>query len=838
MGWQKLASVLTPRGRRAGDDVPRSVSSADAVREARALVEAGRHSEALGRIDQGLAETNGDPAWVILRAEALRGWGRERDAALTIARSAHGGARLPDDWLGWAARQLGRLDEAVACYGCAHAQRPDDAAIARELARTLVACGRHDEARMLYHELEARAPDDPQFLQDAGTADLRAKRLAQAVEKFERHVRLRPDDAAAHERFGVALSLVDRTREAVEMLERSVALAARASEATAPAANLAIGYAELARWDDAARVLLDDLPRTADLAGHLQLGVALLALGRYDEGWRQYEHRWLVEPLASIRARYGVPRWSGQPLDGRTVLVRSEQGLGDVFQFIRYVPRLKGLGARVVFQPLKGMDTIARRFPGVDEIVRDGERLPPFDYYANLMSLPLAFGTTVETIPCDVPYLAPDPAYAAKWRQRFGARERPVVGLAWAGRPQHRTDRHRSLSLAQLAPVLEVAGIRFVSLQKGPAAVQAEAVGDDVDWDGVGPELDDLDDAAAILAELDLLVCVDTGLAHLAAAMGKPVWVMLPEPADYRWLVDREDTPWYPTMRLYRQSTPREWAPVVARVANDLARWRAAWTHRSPPVRDEPRAVVGLDVATPRAAAPPIAGLAAVAETRVGLLRIVPGDDPIGRSLDVAGEWMHRALAVALRSTAPGMTIVDAGADVGAHTIPLARAVGYDGALYAYESRVLHRRLLAANLALHELPHVTVMRRALGGPMPDGISAERETVDDLKLPRLDGLRLGRGVDACDIVAGAGESLWRGRPWILAEIADDASAGSLVDSLGAHGYRAWRSTLPVVDAENFNRRDADVLGGATQALLFAVPEEREIGTAPDGWHEVR
>jgi hypothetical protein len=534
-----------------------------------------------------------------------------------------------------------------------------------------------------------------------------------------------------------------------------------------------------------------------------------------------------------MRADYGVPHWMGQSLEGRTILVRSEQGLGDMFQFARYLPLLKARGARVLFQPLKGLDTIARRFPGIDHILADGERLPAIDFCANLMSLPLAFGTTVATIPAEVPYLSPDPAYLAKWASRFADRSRPRVGLAWAGRPTHRSDRLRSMHLDQLASILDVEGVRFVSLQKGPAAAQAEAVPERVDWDGIGAELDELDDAAAVLSELDLLIAVDTGLAHLAGALGKPVWVMLQTPSEYRWMAGREDTPWYPTMRLFRQDSPRAWGAVVERVAESLRDWVSdprRGTRPTMPVRGRPRTpgdpVGAFDE-------PPCAGLAIAAETRSGFLQFVPDEPRIGRSLEHYGEWLQPRLDVALRFVRPGAVLVEAGAGAGAHTLPLARAAGGEGTLLAYETRPAFRRLLAQNLAAHRIANVSLMARAIGA---DRFASGSESIDDLGLAKLDGIKVNEGTDPVAILGGAGSTLWRCRPWVLVGTADPKGLDPVRDALREFGYRAWRMETPLHPPANFNRRGEDLFAGESAHALFALPEEVDLRARLPGCDE--
>lgn len=827
----------------------RAESEADADRAAaaveggdwRPLLDAGRHARALRSVGSFDGEAVADAGLQLARALILRAWGREAEASQAVERAWDLGDRRPEMFAlkGWSANRSGNAGVAADWYRRGRDAGDGSLQTALSLAAAWVSAGRLDDARELYSELRARAPDDVPVALASGICELRARRLDAAVAHFERATRMATASAAAWEHLGVALSAADRPDEALTALERSAAMAARAPVEAAPFVNRAIALCELGRPDEALPLLEEGLRERPEINGHLQLGVALLTTGRYADGWRQYEHRWLGEPLLGLRARYGVPQWSGQPLRGRTVLVRSEQGLGDVFQFARYLPMLKEEGARVLFQPLKGMDGIARRFPGVDVVVAEGERLPLFDYFANLMSLPAAFGTTVASIPREIPYLSPDPAYSSKWRSRFADRRAPSVGLAWAGRPQHRVDRHRSLALGQLGPLLAVPGVRFVSLQKGPAAVQAEAVPESVAWDGIGAELDDLDDAAAVLAELDLLVCVDTGLAHLAAAMGKDVWVMLPQPADYRWMTEREDTPWYPTMRLFRQRVRRDWTSVIDRVAAELSAWRSAWDSESK--RELPAAVVAAPESPATQAASTddgrgLAGIAAVAETFAGLLRFMPDADRCGRSLGHQGEWLQPQLDFLGRFVRPGMSLLETGAGVGAHAIPLARAVGYDGFMLLYEGRIPLRHLLVDNLALHGLPHACVIRRSLGRAIADGESSGHDTVDDLQLARLDGLKVNETGGAIDVIAGADETLWRCRPWVMMTDPEPGSLVALRDALVAHGYRIWRSEIPLFREANFNRRDRDISGGAAAMTLFALAEEVEAGNAPAGWSE--
>ncbi|HET9338453.1 MAG TPA: glycosyltransferase family 9 protein [Casimicrobiaceae bacterium] len=819
-----VATLLRQREPRADASGERAAAADDdAIAASRRLAEAGRLPESLARIDAAAAGSSAN-GQRLARIAVLRRWGRDHEASLeagALDASADGGVELARA-RAWASMRAGRADEAAAALRSVVATDAQDDDVV-DLAKALQALGRHDSAADALRAALAREPRRAALLLALGNNDLLRRRAQDAEQWFRLAVEAAPDDARGHEALGVALAALDRQREAIAALERARALASD-DEIGGIAANIAIGHCELGDVGTGVELLLASLPHHPALNGYLQIGPSLLSQGRFLEGWRQYEHRWLVEPLASVRADYGVPQWTGQPLDGRTILVRAEQGLGDVFQFVRYLPLLKARGARVLFQPLRGIDVIARRFPGVDHVVLEGEALPAFDYFVNLMSLPLGFRTTLATIPAAVPYLSAEPSYRAKWAARLGAHDRPRVGLTWAGRPEHRQDRHRSIRLDALAPLLAIEGVTFVSLQKGPAAVQAEAVPEAVDWRAVGAELDDLDDAAAVLGELDLLVCVDTGLAHLAGAMGKSVWMLLPTPSDYRWLAGREDTPWYPTIRLFRQRTPRDWGPEIARVVEALPRFRDAW--RASPGE------AGLGFAPARLAVPPpqespVPGLAIAAETRTGFMQFDPGEPRVGPSLETFGEWLWPRLELSLRLTRPGMTVLEAGGGAGAHTMALARAVGPSGVVLAWEARAPLRRLLAGNLAAHALSQATVMTRDLVGPGSPGFDARHETIDDLGLARCDGIVVHESAGAEAIVAGAQATLWRCRPWLMLGADDVAALARLREGLREAGYRAWRVDTPLDPPSSFNRRDDGLFGGASAHALFALPEEVDL-----------
>jgi hypothetical protein len=313
--------------------------------------------------------------------------------------------------------------------------------------------------------------------------------------------------------------------------------------------------------------------------------MALLAQGELPAGWQEHEWRWATRQFSGGHRHFAQPQWRGEAAEGRSLLVHAEQGFGDTLQFCRYVPLAAARGLRVILQVPKPLSRLLCDLAGVDRLLTDGDALPQFDLHCPMLSLPLALQTTPATIPHDVPYLHADPALTAHWAMRLAATPTPRVGVAWAGNPRAQLldaaaiGRVRSIAPERLAPVLQLPGPCFVSLQKDgappPAAFRL------VDRMA---EVQDFADTAALIANLDLILSVDTSVAHLAAALGKPVWLLNCFDPCWRWLVGRRDSPWYPTMRIYQQPGPGDWDPVVAEIVRDLCTYQAADAVSSRPV--------------------------------------------------------------------------------------------------------------------------------------------------------------------------------------------------------------------------------------------------------------
>jgi hypothetical protein len=320
------------------------------------------------------------------------------------------------------------------------------------------------------------------------------------------------------------------------------------------------------------RQVVDATP--GDLDARFDLAETLLLLGDFDRGWREYRFRYRLTHTRQYERKVQPPRWEGRAMSGGTLLIHDEQGYGDTLQFMRLVALArKQSGARVVLEVMPELLPLAQRMGGYDQIIARGELPPPFDMHCELMGLPQALRLQMASLPGPMPYLTADPARLDLWRQRLQSVPRPWVALTWAGRPTHSNDHHRSLHLADLAPLARP-DISFLALQKGPAAVQAETPPPGMSVLALDRHITDFEDSAAILTLADLLISIDSSPAHLAGALGRPAWVLLPFVPDWRWLTQRSDSPWYPSLRLFRQPARNDWPSTLAQVSMALDLWQ------------------------------------------------------------------------------------------------------------------------------------------------------------------------------------------------------------------------------------------------------------------------
>jgi tetratricopeptide (TPR) repeat protein len=428
--------------------------------------------------------------------------------------------------------------------------------------------GRLEEAQALYREVARMDPGNAFATHYLGVLAMQRGDLALAAELMERALAMRRDVADFHTNLGLCHRRRGEIGLAVECHRRAAALAPRDP---AVRSNLAVALQEDGRIAEA----LAEFGRALELdpgnaEAHYNRGLALLVGGDYARGWEEYEWRLRCREFAERNLVVpGLAPWRGEPLAGRTLLVRVEQGHGDTLQFLRFLPALADRAAKVVMEAADELAELARTVDSRIAIVDPGAWPTAIDRYVNLMSVPRWLGVTLDALPNPPPYLAADAGKVGQWRERLAGAPGRAVGLVWAGNPRHHNDRNRSCPLPALAPLLDVGGHRWFSLQLGPRAQELAELGDARLVD-LGPELKSYADTAAVVSALDLLVCVDTSVAHLAGALARPAWVLLPHAPDWRWLLGRKDSPWYPSLRLFRQTGAGDWPAVVAEVRDAL----------------------------------------------------------------------------------------------------------------------------------------------------------------------------------------------------------------------------------------------------------------------------
>ena len=382
---------------------------------------------------------------------------------------------------------------------------------------------------------------------------------------IQRAIQLQPNIAAFHNNLGEALRELDRCEEAIASYQRALQLKPAYPEALN---NMGGEYGRLAMMKESIHCLRQCISlKPNDPDAHWNLSVALLLIGEWGEGWNEFE--WRLARPESLGRSFPKPLWAGQPLAGKTLLLWSEQGFGDMLQFFRYVAVARRLGATVILDVQAPLVALLAAQNIADAVVPTGAPLPVFDYHAALMSMPRIVGTTVRSVPDEVPYIRPSPQRAAYWAERLKPITTRKIGLAWAGRPEHPNDRRRSIPPALLAPLATVQDTTFFIVQPRSTNIVMPAGLPLLD---LGSELTDFSETAAMISQLDLIISVDTSVAHLAGALGKPTWLLLPFSPDWRWLLQRADTPWYPSMRLFRQRKLGDWAEVLARVVQVLSK--------------------------------------------------------------------------------------------------------------------------------------------------------------------------------------------------------------------------------------------------------------------------
>lgn len=558
------------------DGTPRPTSIQEKLYEANRAYRAGRLQEAIAGYQEVLELSPKEPNVLTNLAVALRATGRNDEAVNYLGRAIDLDPDNPHSHfnLGNAYRSAERLEQAVTCYSRAIELDRDYLSVYSNLALTLKDLKRFDEAIRCLAAALQRFPDDPNLYANLGVVLWGAKKTEASIAAYQRVAALSAMDAVAERRFhndgqffynfGAALFKAGRFEEAIEIERKAASLKSDFAE---PYAIIGQSLASMGRMEEALNAFEEALARDPEnKQAHRGRTRTLLLAGNYELGFAEYEWRWARS--GAVKRSFNQPEWEGDEINGRRILLYSEQGLGDTIQMARYIPLVAAKSGTVIVQCQPSLVSLIATMDGIDASIGDDDRVPAFDCHAPLFSLPRLLGTTIENIPASIPYLRVEGSTNAGSRSTDDSPLR--IGIAWAGSPSHEDDANRSCDLTNFMPILSLPRTQYYSLQVGPRSADIAMNGCGAFLADLSPRIGDFTDTARIVSDLDLVICVDTAVAHLGGALGKPVWILLPFSPDWRWMLDRDDSPWYPTMRLYRQPSPGDWKSVFDDVCHDL----------------------------------------------------------------------------------------------------------------------------------------------------------------------------------------------------------------------------------------------------------------------------
>ena len=465
-------------------------------------------------------------------------------------------------------QQLKQYDTALASYDKAISIKPDFAEAYFNRGNTLQELKQYDAALESFDKAIALKPDYHQACYNRGTLFHELKQLDAALASYEQTISLKPDYHQAYVNRAVVLKLLKQPDSALASFDKAISLKPDYADAYSNRGNL---LHEQLRLDEALASYDKAISLKPDFAdAYWNKSLTLLLSGNFRQGWELYEWRWKKEKFTSPRRDFTQPIWLGEgSIAGKTILLHSEQGLGDTIQFCRYVPLVADLGARVILETDCSLAGILDGLRGLSQQLVKGSTLPDFDCHCPLMSLPLAFKTDIDTIPFSRQYLKCVPDKLSQWKKRLGKQTKPRIGLAWSGSIMHSNDHNRSIPLSAMSMHLPK-GFTYVSLQKDVRDIDKPTLESNPNILHFGDELKDFTDTAALCELMDVVISVDTSVAHVNAALGNPTWVLLPFSPDWRWLLDRDDSPWYPDVRLFRQQKPDDWAEAFEKLKSAL----------------------------------------------------------------------------------------------------------------------------------------------------------------------------------------------------------------------------------------------------------------------------
>ncbi|WP_431661768.1 FkbM family methyltransferase [Pantanalinema rosaneae] len=791
--------------------------------------------------------------------------------------------------------QDGQLDAAIAHYQQAIALKADYANAHHNLGAVLFKQNRWEEAIPYYQQAITLMPEHVNARNSLGVALLRLGKLDAAKDQFATALTLKPDYASAHDNLGTVLQRQGQLDAAIDHYRQAIALKPDCANAYS---NLGAALKEqgkltesIACYQEAIRLQPDHADAYNNYGGtlveqgkfheaigcyeqaihyrpdyadaHLNLGIILLTLGDFPRGFAEYHWRWQTKQCPDLR--YPQALWDGADLHSKVILLTAEQGFGDTLQFVRYAPLVAQRGGHVVIACQKPLLRLLNTLVGIDRCV-DRDRVDVQTHlHAPLLDLPQILGTTLETIPAQVPYLQVPPSGIRLPGEGGGQGDegdgegRFKVGIVWAANPSSSTASKRSCALHQFLSLLEIPQITLYSLQKDcPEADRPLLTSHERVYD-LSEQLEDFGDTAAAIAQLDLVISVDTAVAHLAGALGKPVWTLLSYVADWRWLRDRTDTPWYPTMRLFRQPQPGDWQTVFQQVATTLQHTIAS----SPPIPT----TVTQPPPSPLPSPSPLSPLSPLTPQpcRHGTFLYHPHDRSVGQSLVLYGEYLEGELILLARLLRSRDLVIEVGATIGAQTVWLAKTVGSQGKVLAIEPQRLLFQMLCGNLAVNQVVNVYPYPVAVGAqagftqvtvpPMfrsavelPVSEPVQVATLDSFAVPQCRLLKINHWNIALSVLQGSVTTIQRCQPIVYIRdrrpqtaISHDGNR-TLLDDLQQYleplGYDLYWHRMSWYRSNNFRQHPlpefnpiANNLLGAPRQLGITVPGVERITPLP-------
>ena len=537
------------------------------------LLQLGRYGEALATYESALAIAPNYAEALNNRGSAMLQLGRVAEALQSYEKAILIKPEYLDAINNRAAALivLDRNEEALACYDKILAINPNSEKTLVRRGALLHKLQRYQEALVNYDRSLVISPDNIAAANNRGSALLELGRYEEALACFDVALRSRPDNVSILSNRSLVLQGLRRYDEALASCDRALAIA---FDSSAVWNNRGLILQDLRRFDEALANYDEALKREPDDAlAHTNRSMCLLLLGDFERGWQENEWRWRSKRFTSARRDFSQPLWLGrEDISDKTILLHAEQGLGDTIQFVRYTASVSRTGAKIILEVPAVLKQLFSDIAGVSQIVSQGEPLPPFDFHCPLLSLPLAFDTRLDTIPASIPYISVAESTVTAWRKRLSADVKLVVGLCWKGSAHFRGDRDRSMRLEELRQLFSLPDVQFVSLQKDLDSEERAVTASFGNFTHPGA---DFQKTAEMVSALDLVISVDTVWAHWAGAIGKPFWLLLPFTPHWCWLLDRVNSPWYPTARLFRQTQRGEWAEVIREIQQEIVRTMA-----------------------------------------------------------------------------------------------------------------------------------------------------------------------------------------------------------------------------------------------------------------------